>query len=123
MGAAGGLGDTSWRSGRGPRRLPQGFQAQPARPEPGSARRRARVTETAVAAVGAQSPASPSFRIRVMKLAAPLGEQGIRIVPLALFSGEEEARFREGSMAAKLAVVRGGRRRVLASLRELGDCS
>lgn len=69
-----------------------------------------------VAAISSEGSASPSFRVRTALPAAALAGHGVSLEPLPLLAGAEAKRFLDGSLAAKVAVSAGARRRLHARL-------
>lgn len=100
-------------------RLPASGEAPPVALEAGDPRDA--VPVLSLSAVAAQSPVTPSFRIRVLLVADELARHGVNIDPQPLLSRDEERRFREGSTAQRARVAISARSRLLRGLQQRGD--
>ncbi len=74
-----------------------------------------------VAAVGAQGPHAPAFRVRTQIPAPELARHGVDIVPFPLFSPSLDERFHDGNAAARARAVMAARRGLLRRLRQRID--
>jgi hypothetical protein len=71
-----------------------------------------------VAAVGAQGPHAPAFRIRTQIPAAELARSGVDVTPFALFSPRLDERFHGAGNAVRARALLAARRGLLYRLRD-----
>jgi glycosyltransferase involved in cell wall biosynthesis len=72
-----------------------------------------------VAALAAQAPHSPAFRIRVLMPGERLPAHGVRVRPLPLFTSDEGRRFAAGGIPSRARIALGARRRLRAQVASL----
>lgn len=72
---------------------------------------------TRVAAVSAQGPYAPAFRVRTRIPAAELARNGVDVTPFPLFSPRLDERFHSGSAAVRTRALLAARRGLLRRLR------
>jgi glycosyltransferase involved in cell wall biosynthesis len=76
-----------------------------------------------VAAVGAQGPNAPAFRVRTQVPAAELGAHGIDVVAFPLFSPRLDERFHNGSSVTRARALLAARRGLVARMGDaIADC-
>lgn len=73
-----------------------------------------------VAAVSAQGPSSPGFRVRVMLLRSELARYGVRIDPIPLFTSREADAFARSGVRRRTGLLLRARGRLRASLESIG---
>src|SRR5215207_5210219 len=76
------------------------------------------VSRLRVAAVAAQGPHSPGFRIRLMLAAERLARHGIEVVPVPLWPGESARRFEQAQWRERGRLLFQARRQLRRRLRE-----
>jgi hypothetical protein len=71
-----------------------------------------------VAAVSAQGPQAPAFRVRTQIPAPELARSGVEILPFPLFSPELDERFHEGGAVARARALMAARRGLMRRMQE-----
>src|SRR3954447_259837 len=75
--------------------------------------------QTRVAAVSAQGPSTPAFRIRVLQYERELAARGVALEPLPLFASDEEPAYYDAPLRRRVPTLLWARRRFVGRLEEL----